>query len=926
MTDAPAPTPIDFDPVPQLAFALALPASGVAAVVQLLDDGNTVPFIARYRKERTGGLDEVQIRAIEERREYLVELETRRAAILASVAEQGKLVPELERKLRAATTKAELEDLYAPYRPRRKTRASVARDKGLGPLAERILGQAADGSPDAEAAAFVSEHVASAADALAGARDIVAEVIADTAEVRTFVRREFAEHGELVSEVVPGKADEPTKFEQYYRHREAVKSIPSHRFLAIRRGEAEGVLRAHVAIDLAKVEAGIGRLVKLADASPWREQLELAIVDAFKRLLAPSVENDVRAELKQRSDAAAVEIFAGNLRELLLAPPLGAAPVIGVDPGLRTGCKCAAIDATGRFLSSITVYIAQGDAQLQQAAQEFVAFVRANAPRAIAVGNGTGGREAEAFVKRSLREAGLLDGTAPPFGGADGQARVPAVEEAAAPYIVQVNEAGASVYSASDVAREEFPELDLTIRGAISIARRLQDPLAELVKIEPKSIGVGQYQHDVHQPLLVKKLGDVVESCVNYVGVELGTASAALLEYVAGIGKALARKIIAHRDQHGAFSSRGQLVDVAGLGPKAFEQAAGFLRIGGAANPLDTSAVHPERYSLVERMAADLGASVADLLGNAELVSKLELARYVGDDVGEPTLRDIVAELRKPGRDPRAEFSPPKFRDDVTTVEDLKPGMVLEGVVTNVTAFGAFVDIGVHNDGLVHVSQLAEKFVKDPSEVVKVGRKLTVRVIEVDLARKRIALSARPAPDQQPRPPRGQRSGRGDARDERGRERPVGGAARARDDRGGEARAREDRGGEGRARDDRGGEGRARDDRPRSAQPRRDDGGPPRRDRRDDRGPRPDAARVDRPRDDRPRDDRPRDDRPRDDRPRDDRPRDDRPRDDRPRDDRPRDDRRGPRRDEQRRDEPPTGWGVSGFTNSPFAKLGEKKR
>ncbi|HSN26817.1 MAG TPA: helix-hairpin-helix domain-containing protein, partial [Kofleriaceae bacterium] len=547
-----------------------------------------------------------------------------------------------------------------------------------------------------------------------------------------FVRQEFAEQGRLISTVVPGKDAEPTKFEQYYAFEETVKTIPSHRFLAIRRGEAEGVLRAHVSVDTAKVEEGILRLAKVDAASPWAEQLRLAVADAYKRLLAPSVENDVRAELKQRSDAAAVDIFAGNLRNLMLAAPLGASSVIGVDPGLRTGCKCAAIDATGKFLGTITIYISQGDAQLAQAKEQFAAFVREHDPRAIAVGNGTGGREAEAFVKRTLADAGLTG-----------------------PYVVQVNEAGASVYSASDLAREEFPELDLTIRGAISIARRLQDPLAELVKIEPKSIGVGQYQHDVHQPLLGKKLGDVVESCVNHVGVELNTASAQLLGYVAGIVKALAKKIVVHRDTSGAFASREQLMEIGGLGPKAYEQAAGFLRIHGASNPLDASAVHPERYPLVQQMATDLGVELPALIGNQELVDKIDLSKYVSDDVGEPTLRDIVAELKKPGRDPRAEFAPPKFRDDVTTMEDLKPGMVLEGVVTNVTAFGAFVDIGVHNDGLVHVSQLSQQFVKDPAEVVKVGQKLTVRVLEVDLARKRIGLSARPPQPKGERQPRG---------------------------------------------------------------------------------------------------------------------------------------------------------------------------
>jgi len=724
MTEATA--PVIFDAVPPLAAELSLPPASVAAVLALLDEGSTVPFIARYRKERTGGLDEVQIRAIEERREYLVELETRRAAILASIAEQGKLTPELEAAIKAVTGKSELEDLYAPYRPRRKTRASVAREKGLEPLALRIKSQSLEGNVLEEAAGY---GLASADEALAGARDIVAEGIADAADVRAFVRREYAEHGGLVSEVVPGKGDEPTKFEQYYAFGESVKTIPSHRFLAIRRGEAEGVLRAHVAVDAAKVTAGIENMVGLVGESPWAEQLRLAVADAHKRLLAPSVENDVRAELKARSDQAAVDIFAGNLRNLMLAAPLGTASVIGVDPGLRTGCKCAAIDATGKFLGTVTIYITQGDAQLEKAKADFLDFVKKFAPRAIAVGNGTGGREAEAFVKKTLAEGLAASG--------DATASSPK------PFVVQVNEAGASVYSASDLAREEFPELDLTIRGAISIARRLQDPLAELVKIEPKSIGVGQYQHDVHQPLLSKKLGDVVESCVNAIGVDLNTASASLLGYVAGIGKALAKKIVVHRDAAGAFSSRAQLLDVPGLGPKAFEQAAGFLRIPGATNPLDRSAVHPERYALVETIAKDAGVELPQLVGNQELVDKIDFSKYVTPEVGEPTLKDIAAELGKPGRDPRAEFSPPAFRDDVTSMEDLKPGMVLEGIVTNVTAFGAFVDIGVHNDGLVHVSQLSEQFVKDPAEVVKVGQKLTVRVLEVDKERKRIGLSAR---------------------------------------------------------------------------------------------------------------------------------------------------------------------------------------
>ncbi|MCB9574295.1 MAG: RNA-binding transcriptional accessory protein [Kofleriaceae bacterium] len=740
-----------FDPVPALATELALPLAGVEAVVALLAEGNTVPFIARYRKERTGGLDEVQIRAIEERRAYLLELDERRRTVIASIRDQGKLTPELETRLLAATTKAALEDLYLPFKPRRRTRATAARERGLEPLAARIVAQPADGDPLAEAEAFVrpagpeveaDKVVATAADAHAGARDIVAEQLAETAEIRAFVRGIFTDHGELVSEGVPGKTAEPTRFEQYYQFREPVRTVPSHRFLAIRRGEAEGVLRAHVAVDEARVVAGVERLARVDDASPWASALREAAVDAYRRLLAPSVENDLRVELKLRSDAAAVDVFADNLRNLMLAAPLGGRAVIGIDPGLRTGCKCVAVDATGKFLGTVTLFLAQGEAQLAKARDEALAFIQQHTPAAIAVGNGTGGREAEGFVRRLLADAKIAD-----------------------LFVVSVNEAGASVYSASDVAREEFPDLDLTIRGAISIARRLQDPLAELVKIEPKAIGVGQYQHDVHQPLLAKKLGDVVESCVNHVGVELNTASSLLLAHVAGIGKALAKKIVVHREQHGAFRSRRQLLEVSGLGPKAFEQAAGFLRIRGGEHPLDASAVHPERYGLVERMAGDLGVEVGALIGNQELVDKIDLSRYVTVDAGEPTLRDIVDELKKPGRDPRAEFEPPKFRDDVTALTDLKPGMALEGVVTNVTAFGAFVDIGVHQDGLIHVSQLADRFVKDPAEVVKVGDKIKVRVISVDLERRRIALTARredaPARGRQERGRGGRGQGRG---------------------------------------------------------------------------------------------------------------------------------------------------------------------
>ncbi|MCK6549459.1 RNA-binding transcriptional accessory protein [Myxococcota bacterium] len=759
-----------FDPIPLIAEELKLPKGGVAAVVKLLEGGSTVPFIARYRKEMTGGLDEVQIRAIEERRGYLVELDARRKTILESVESQGKLTPELAAKLRAATTKAELEDLYLPYKPKRRTRATIAREKGLEPLAERILRQPLDGDPAREALAFVSAEkgVADVAAALQGARDIVAERVAESAEVRAVAREVFLKEGRLVSTVAPDKAAERTKFEQYYDFQENVAEIPSHRFLAIRRGENEGVLRTKIDVDADAVVGRVTKLAKVERKSPWARELETAVADAYERLVAPSVSTDVHVQLKERSDVAAVEIFAENLRNLLLAAPLGTRSVIGVDPGLRTGCKCVAVDATGKFLENVTFYLTQGPRAEAQARELIVAFVKKHDPAAIGVGNGTGGRETETFVRTTLKEAGITG-----------------------VIVVAVNEAGASVYSASDVARDEFPELDVTVRGAISIARRLQDPLSELVKIDPKSIGVGQYQHDVHQALLSKKLDDVVESCVNHVGVELNTASAPLLSHVAGIGPALAKKIVKHREAHGAFEGRKTLLKVSGLGPRTFEQAAGFLRVRGGEHPLDASAVHPERYALVEKIAQDLGVRLQELVGNPALADRIELRKYVGEGVGEPTLRDIVSELKKPGRDPRATFEPPKFRDDVTTVEDLKPGMEFEGIVTNVTAFGAFVDVGVHQDGLVHVSQLSNRFIRDPSEVVKAGDKLKVKVLDVDLARRRISLTAKtgePTPrptaesasprrdDARPGSDRGRDTGRGEPRRD---DRPRGAAPRA---------------------------------------------------------------------------------------------------------------------------------------------------
>ncbi|APR79875.1 Transcription accessory protein [Minicystis rosea] len=711
-----------FDPVPFLAEELNLPRSGVSAVVKLLAESATVPFIARYRKEATGGLDEVQIRTIEERRTYLIELDERRRTVVSEIFKQGKLTDALFKKIVNCPTKAELEDLYLPYKPKRRTRGIIAKERGLEPLADRMWAQPHDGSPDAEAQAFVSaaKEVPDVIAALAGARDICAERVAEDADVRKIVREAYTKDGVIKVAKNEEHANKATKFDMYASFEEPVANIPSHRYLAIRRGEAEGVLRASIDVDGERLLPPIRAKVKVDPKSPWASELEKAVGDATKRLLLPTVQSDVRVDLKMQADRAAVDVFASNLRELLLAAPFGTKVVLGIDPGQRTGCKCAVVDDTGKLLDHQTFYLVQGAEATERARQTLRAICRKFELRAIAVGNGTHGRETESFVKDVLAAEGLKE-----------------------VFCVPVSEAGASVYSASDVAREEFPDLDLTVRGAISIARRLQDPLAELVKIDPKSIGVGQYQHDVYQGLLAKKLDEVIESCVNLVGVELNTASAPLLSRVAGIGPVLAKRIVSHRNDKGAFKSRKALLDVTGLGPKTYEQCAGFVRVRGGEHPLDGSAVHPERYALVERIAADMGVPVASLIGDLKIIERINVKKYEGGDVGTFTMNDILSELKKPGRDPRAVFEPPKFRDDVRELSDLKPGMELEGVVTNVTAFGAFVDVGVHQDGLVHVSQLADRFVKDPNEVVKVGEKIKVRVLEVDLERKRIALTAK---------------------------------------------------------------------------------------------------------------------------------------------------------------------------------------
>jgi protein Tex len=731
-----------YDPSPRVADELQLPVAGVRAVAKLLAEGASVPFIARYRKEQTGGLDEVQIRDIEEKHAYYRELVARRQAILAEIDGQKKLTPELRAKIEACWVKSALEDLYLPFKPKRRTRAAIARERGLEPLALRILAQPAQGDPQAEAAALVdpAKEVPDVKSALAGARDIVAEVLAERPDVRAFVREAFDATGVMaVGPTVDAKKG-PTKFEMYYDFHEKAATLPSHRFLAIRRGENEGVLRAKIDIDRDGAAAGVARLAQIKRDSPFAPPLTEAVDDALARLLCPSIESDVRIQLKFAADRDAAGVFAENVKKLLLAPPLGRKVVLGIDPGQRTGCKCVVVDDTGKLVAHTLIHLVGGDGALAHARKTLAELVTRHRPQAIAVGNGTHGRETEDFCREVLA-------------GMDPAARPADVA------LVMVSESGASVYSASDIAREEFPDLDLTVRGAVSIARRLQDPLAELVKVDPKAIGVGQYQHDVHQPLLKKKLDDVVESCVNAVGVELNTASAALLAHVAGVGPTLAKKIVKHRDEHGAFRSRRAMLDVSGLGPKAFEQCAGFVRIRGGEHPLDASAVHPERYALVERIAADAGAKVTELVGDARTVDRIPWAKYVSDEVGSPTLEDIRKELSRPGRDPREAFEAPKFRSDVRKLEDLSPGMELEGIITNVTAFGAFVDVGVHQDGLVHVSQLADRFVKDPHQVAKVGERIKVRVVEVDLARKRISLTARsgalptPSRDKRPAPP-----------------------------------------------------------------------------------------------------------------------------------------------------------------------------
>jgi protein Tex len=709
----------------QTARELGLGPAQVESALALFEDGATLPFIARYRKEATGGLDEVQLRDVRDRAAYLAELEDRRATILESIEAQGKLDAGLRSRIEKAATKQELEDLYLPYRPKRRTRGTIARERGLEPLADAIWsGDADDAGAESLAASFVDgeKGVDSVADALQGARDILAERVAEDAGLRGWIRDRTRADGEVASRVLRGKEETPeaARFRDYFQFRQKATAIPSHRVLAIRRGEAEGVLGWSIEAPVEEIQAGVtSRVVARRRA---RGQLTRVAEDAYRRLLSPSIQTELRLELKERADAEAIRIFGQNLEQLLLSAPAGERTVLGIDPGFRTGSKVAVVSVTGAVLETATLFLHQTD-RFAAGLNDLLARHR---PDLIGVGNGTASRETQQAVRAALESGGA-----------------PATER---PAVILVNEAGASVYSASDVARDELPALDVSLRGAVSIARRLQDPLAELVKIEPKSIGVGQYQHDVDQVRLKGRLDEVVQVCVNRVGVELNTASAPLLSYVAGLGPTLARNIVEQRDRQGGFHSRRQLLGVPRLGPKAFEQAAGFLRIRTGEHPLDRTAVHPERYELVEQMARDVGVPLHQLVGNEPAVRRIRLDRYASADVGRPTLEDILDELLRPGRDPRDAFEAPAFREDVTEVKDLEQGMRLEGVVTNVVAFGAFVDIGVHQDGLVHVSQLADRFVGNPADVVQVGQKVSVTVLSVDLERNRIGLSMKQNP------------------------------------------------------------------------------------------------------------------------------------------------------------------------------------
>lgn len=704
----------------QIAREFSLVQKNVDAVASLLEEGATIPFISRYRKEMTGSMDEVMIANVRDRIEQLRELDKRKEAVITSIEKQGKLTPELLSAIAKSETLAEVEDLYLPYKPKRKTRASVAKEKGLEPLAERIFSQEKISIAElAKTFIDAEKGVNTEEEALEGARDIMAEWISENQETRKRIREIYWTEGVAESRVLKGKEEEGQKFKDYFEWKEPIGKVPSHRMLAMRRGEKEGILMLDIFPGEDEAISSIERqIIKNENAST--DHIRLAIKDSYKRLIRPSLETEVRIESKMKADDEAIKVFCTNLKELLLAAPLGQKNVLALDPGFRSGCKLVVLDRQGKLLFNTNIYPHEPQRETAKSRVIVKELCDKFDIEAIAIGNGTASRETESFVKSIGLPNKIL--------------------------VVMVNESGASVYSASDVAREEFPDHDVTVRGAVSIGRRLTDPLAELVKIDPKSIGVGQYQHDVDQVKLKQGLDDVVMSCVNSVGVEVNTASKELLAYVSGLNSSIAKNIVEYRNQNGPFKSREELMKVSRLGEKVFEQAAGFLRIREAQNPLDASAVHPESYTIVEKMAKDLQCSVKDLMGSAELRKQLDLKTYITEKVGLPTLTDIVAELEKPGRDPREGFEVFSFTEGVNEIKDLKIGMKLPGIVTNVTAFGAFVDIGVHQDGLVHISHLSDKFVKDPNEVVTVQQKVNVTVTEVDVARKRIGLSMKSDP------------------------------------------------------------------------------------------------------------------------------------------------------------------------------------
>ncbi len=713
--------------ITKISDELSVTEKQVKVTLELLNEGGTVPFIARYRKEVTGSLDEVQIAAIRDRIQQLDELDKRREAILKSMTELEKLTQELEKQIMEAETMTILEDIYLPFKPKRKTKASVAREKGLQELSDFII-QQGNGDLNAEASKFINEEkgVQNIAEALNGARDILAEFMAEQAELRSRMRELFILKGNFHSKLIKGKEDSGQKYKDYFDWTEPVKTAPSHRILALRRAEKEIILT----LDIQVPEDDAIRILDdlfVKGSNPCTEQVKLAAADACKRLINPSMETEIRLLTKKQADTEAIRVFADNARQLLLAAPVGQKRIMAIDPGFRTGCKLVCLDDLGQLIENTNIYPHNGTEAAKEAVKTIKFLVEKYRIEAIAIGNGTAGRETETFI-RALQLTDII--------------------------VVMVNESGASIYSASDVAREEFPDKDITVRGAVSIGRRLMDPLAELVKIDPKSIGVGQYQHDVDQNQLQASLDDTVISCVNSIGVELNTASKQILAYISGLGPQLAQNIVEYRNKNGAFKKRSELRQIPRLGDKAFEQAAGFLRIRNAEHPLDSSAVHPERYALVEQMAKDLNCKVEDLMRDEQLRQRIKLQNYISETVGLPTLNDILKELAKPGLDPREQFETFSFSDGINAITDLHVGMTLPGIITNITAFGAFVDIGVHQDGLVHLSQMADKFIKDPNEVVKVSQKVMVRVTEVDVLRKRIALSMKSEnkPEARPKP------------------------------------------------------------------------------------------------------------------------------------------------------------------------------